>query len=55
MREEDATGAIVSLLGRWNWRLPGWADTLPRVPPASPASASPAAAERRSGHAHHGG
>ncbi len=45
--------AIVSLLGRWNWWLPGWAATLLRVPPSPLLPVSPAAAEeRQSGHAH---
>ena len=45
--------AIVSLLGRWNWWLPGWAATLLRVPPSPLLPVSPAAAEERpSGHAH---
>jgi RND superfamily putative drug exporter len=35
--------ALVSLFGRWNWWLPGWAARLLRVPP------SPAVAERRPG------
>ena len=30
--------AIVSLLGRWNWWLPGWAATLLRVPAVTAAS-----------------
>ncbi len=47
--------AIVSLLGRWNWWLPGWAATLLRVPPSPLRPVSPAAAERQSGHAQHRG
>ncbi len=44
--------AIVSLLGRWNWWLPGWAATLLRVPPSPLRPVSPAAGgERQSGHA----
>jgi putative drug exporter of the RND superfamily len=35
--------AIVSLLGRWNWWLPGWAATLLRVPPSPLLPVSPAA------------
>ncbi len=31
--------AIVSLLGRWNWWLPGWAARLLRVPPSPLAAA----------------
>jgi RND superfamily putative drug exporter len=36
--------AIVSLLGRWNWWLPGWAARLLRVP-ASPVATAPASKE----------
>ena len=39
--------AIVSLLGRWNWWLPGWAARLLRVPPAPLPDASPTAAGPR--------
>ncbi|MGB6454072.1 MAG: MMPL family transporter [Streptosporangiaceae bacterium] len=45
--------AIVSLLGRWNWWLPGWAARLLRVPPSPLSPVSPAPAkERRSGRTH---
>jgi putative drug exporter of the RND superfamily len=45
--------AIVSLLGRWNWWLPGWAARLLRVPPSPLSPVSPAPAqERRPGRAH---
>ena len=48
--------AIVSLLGRWNWWLPGWAARLLRVPPSPLSPVSPAPAEEhRPGRAHHPG
>ncbi|NMO51629.1 MMPL family transporter [Actinoplanes sp. TBRC 11911] len=33
--------ATVSLFGKWNWWLPGWAARVLRVPPATPATPSP--------------
>jgi RND superfamily putative drug exporter len=38
--------AAMTLLGRWNWYLPGWLDWLPRVQIEQPTERAPAAAER---------
>ena len=37
--------AAMTLLGKWNWYLPGWLEWLPGGPPDTPAPAPPATVE----------